>query len=38
MKYGLLYVAAIVLVNYGFSVIKPWFVFGAALNKEKKDG
>jgi uncharacterized PurR-regulated membrane protein YhhQ (DUF165 family) len=31
MKYGLLYVAAIVLVNYGFSVIEPWFVFGAAL-------
>tara|TARA_R110000782_G_scaffold17972_1_gene49943 strand:- start:686 stop:1153 length:468 start_codon:yes stop_codon:yes gene_type:complete len=31
MKYAILYVAAIVAVNYGFSVIEPWFVFGAAL-------
>ena len=31
MKYALLYVAAIVAVNYGVSVIEPWFVFGAAL-------
>tara|TARA_R110000772_G_scaffold250699_1_gene365428 strand:- start:648 stop:1103 length:456 start_codon:yes stop_codon:yes gene_type:complete len=31
MKYGFLYIVSIVVINYGFSALTPWFVFGAAL-------
>jgi len=31
LKYALAYISAIVAANYGFSVIDPWFIFGAAV-------
>ncbi len=31
MKFALAYIAAIVATNYGFSVVEPWFIFGAVL-------
>ena len=31
MKFAFAYIAAIVVANYGFSVIEPWFVLGAVL-------
>ena len=31
MKYGFLYIVSIVVINYGFSALTPWFVFGAAF-------